>query len=393
MRRLAVVSFGPVPNQVPVWRELANRPDLAVKVFYATKERFIHSDRQQAFTNTDPWDIDLLSGYDHEVLRNRSKPWLNWRFRYSCPDIAHHLQQGILREPFDALVLIGKEFSFYWQSLRAATKYAIPVLYMADTPPDKTQRAKRALAHIHRRQFYGKMSAFLIGSRDQYDYYKRFGIPTSSMFWAPVCVDNDHFQRQAKRLQAQRADLRRSLGFDSKTRVVTFVGRFSPDKRPMDLLKAYQVLEDRGDYGLLFVGDGAMLTECRAYANHAGLENVRFVGFKNLSEISEMYAAADCLVIPSTHETWGLVVNEAMNFSLPVIASTAVGAAPDLVLSGKTGFQFPVGNTSALAKRIARVFQDPHQRALMAIGSRELISEYSVHARVEGILQALATIR
>lgn len=388
-QRLAVVSFGPLPNQVPVWRALARRTDIEVRVFYATQERFIHSDPNEAFGNTDPWDLDLLDGYPYEILHNQPRPWLNWRYRYSCPDIAEELKRGA----FTALVLIGKEFAFYWQALRAARKLSIPVLYMADTPPKKNGAVQGALAQLHRQQFYRRMSAFLIGSRDQYDYYQRFGIKRSSMFWAPVCIDNERYQELAKDLHQHRDRLRQALGFNKESKVLCFVGRFAPGKRPLDLLQAYTLLNKNDDYGLLFIGDGALLSECQEFARHAATKKVRFVGFKNLTEIGEMYAAADCVVMPSAHETWGLVVNEAMNFSLPVIASDGVGAAQDLVLPGKTGYRFPVGDFKALSKRIGRLFEDPHQRALMGVGAKEIVSHYSVHARVEGILQALYTLR
>ena len=68
-----------------------------------------------------------------------------------------------------------------------------------------------------------------------------------------------------------------------------------------------------------------------------------------------MYAAADVLVVPSIatrtfREPWGLVVNEAMNQGLPVIASDAVGAvAGGLVRDGRNGLVVRAGDSGALA--------------------------------------------
>src|SRR5207244_3025893 len=100
-------------------------------------------------------------------------------------------------------------------------------------------------------------------------------------------------------------------------------------KRPLDVLAAFQALEHRDRAALLYVGDGPLRGTIEARA--AGMANVKVTGFRNQTELPRAYAAADVLVLPSEFEPWGLVVNEALNFGLAVIASDRVGAAPDLV--------------------------------------------------------------
>src|SRR5207245_7076169 len=67
------------------------------------------------------------------------------------------------------------------------------------------------------------------------------------------------------------------------------------------------------------------------------------------------YAAADCLVLPSASETWGLVVNEALATGLPCVVSSGVGCAPDLIRSARVGRVYPVGDVGALAAAIGDV--------------------------------------
>ena len=68
-------------------------------------------------------------------------------------------------------------------------------------------------------------------------------------------------------------------------------------------------------------------------------------GFRNQSELAAWaYVCMDVFVLPSRSETWGLVLNEAMLFQLPVIASSMVGATEDLIDTGKNGFVFDVGD-------------------------------------------------
>jgi len=78
---------------------------------------------------------------------------------------------------------------------------------------------------------------------------------------------------------------------------------------------------------------------------------IHFVGFKNQTEISKYYAMSDIFVLPSdVGETWGLVVNEAMNFRLPVIVADSVGCGSDLVKHGENGYIFKTGDIEELAR-------------------------------------------
>jgi len=78
---------------------------------------------------------------------------------------------------------------------------------------------------------------------------------------------------------------------------------------------------------------------------------IHFVGFKNQTEISKYYAMSDIFVLPSdVGETWGLVVNEAMNFRLPVIVSDLVGCGSDLVKHSENGYIFKTGDIEELAR-------------------------------------------
>src|SRR5262249_35856009 len=97
--------------------------------------------------------------------------------------------------------------------------------------------------------------------------------------------------------------------------------------------------------------------ECRAEAERVGVRLVQ-AGFLDQTALGRAYAAADCLVLPSASETWGLVVNEALATGLPAIVSAAVGCAPDLIRSPRVGRVFPTGDVAALAAAIDDVRAD-----------------------------------
>ncbi len=114
--------------------------------------------------------------------------------------------------------------------------------------------------------------------------------------------------------------------------------------------------------------------------------------------LRELYAAADVLVVPSIatrtfREPWGLVINEAMNRHLSVIASDAVGAvAGGLVRDGHNGLVVPSANPAALAHALRRLAADAPLRARLGdAGARDVLA-YSHDAWAEGFSRALASL-
>ena len=137
-----------------------------------------------------------------------------------------------------------------------------------------------------------------------------------------------------------------------------------------------------------------MRLELEKYIKENNLRNVHFVGFKNQTELPQYYAMADIFVLPSgIGETWGLVVNEAMCFGLPVIISDMVGCGKDLVKHGENGYIFPLGDVEKLAEYLADLIKNSKKRKLFGKKSFEIIQDYSHKKDIEGILKALENIK
>ncbi len=115
-------------------------------------------------------------------------------------------------------------------------------------------------------------------------------------------------------------------------------------------------------------------------------------------DLRSLYAACDVLVVPSIatptfHEPWGLVVNEAMNRGLPVIASDAVGAAAGgLVRDGRNGLVVPAGDSDALAGAIRHLAADPALRKRLGEAGARDIRAYTYEAWAGGFSSALASL-
>ena len=115
-------------------------------------------------------------------------------------------------------------------------------------------------------------------------------------------------------------------------------------------------------------------------------------------ELRSLYAACDVLVVPSIvtptfREPWGLVINEAMNRGLPVIASNAVGAAAGgLVRDGRNGLVVPAGDSDALAGAIRRLHADPALRKRLGEAGARDVRAYTYEAWAGGFSSALASL-
>jgi glycosyltransferase involved in cell wall biosynthesis len=125
---------------------------------------------------------------------------------------------------------------------------------------------------------------------------------------------------------------------------------------------------------------------------------VRCLGWTPPSELRNFYGAADVLVVPSIptrtfREPWGLVVNEAFNQQLPVIATDAVGAAAGgLLRDGVNGLVVPAGEPGPLASAMLGLARDPALRGRLGERGSEDVRAYTHEAWAQGFSSALASL-
>ena len=129
-----------------------------------------------------------------------------------------------------------------------------------------------------------------------------------------------------------------------------------------------------------------MRESLKIYVQENKINNVHFYGFINQSEISKFYKAADLFVLPSgIGETWGLVVNEAMLFSLPIIVSDRVGCAKDLVKHNENGFIYEYGNVDELSYFLLKAYNNKQWRINAGILSNKIVSKYNYNIIIDNL--------
>ena len=161
------------------------------------------------------------------------------------------------------------------------------------------------------------------------------------------------------------------------------------------LLQAFACI-DRADTVLLLAGTGLEKSRLKARSEELGLsKQVRFVGYVPTKETYCYYNMADIFVLPSVttatfKEPWGLVVNEAFNQGVPVIATDAVGAAAGgLVRDGINGLVVPERDSQVLANAFRQLLDDDELRREMSQNALDTIRGWDNERMVEGFRDAL----
>ncbi len=395
--RATAVLTHPVQYYAPWFRWIhANCPEIDLHVVYASAP----DSRQQGagFGQAFTWDVPLADGYSSAIVR---PPRPSDRFDSShfwgldVPEVAAAI--GDARP--DVVVVFGWYSVTLIRAIRAARRLKIPVLYRGDTNLASAPRGwRRPLWVAKTRRLLARFDGFLsVGTRSA-AFLRFFGIPDHRIFHTPHCVDNERFAEAAdlRRSTSRREEVRRSLGLPIDRFVVLFAGKLETKKHPLDLVEAMaRITKEVPGAHLMIAGTGPLEADVRAAAERLGVET-SMLGFVNQSQMTAVYAAADCLVLPSdAGETWGLVVNEALAAGLPCIVADSVGCAPDLV-DDHTGAIYPTADPVEVVPLLAAALRDIRDRRRVGhdfmAACQERAARHSFAAAAAGLARACRAV-
>ncbi len=384
MTRLAIISTHPIQYYAPWFRWITENTGLELRVFYLW-DFGIKDTHDREFGQKLEWDIPLLGGYDHEFVPNVSPRPTTASFRgLRNPELARR----VARWRPDAVLLMTYNneavfrFLAHWQLMGRPA----PLLFRGDSHRLEPRAGlKESFRRFAIARVFGRFDAVLSVGKANHDYFRLHGVPEHRIFFSPHSVENERFRAAADEAREEARAWRRSLGIGDDRRVVLFVGKLVPRKRPLDLLEAFRRANVPRST-LLYVGTGELEEELR---RRAGDLPVAFGGFQNQSQMPKVYAAGEVLALPSFFETWGLVLNEAMCAGLPVVASSYVGAAHDLVHPGRNGYRHACGDVEGLAVGLRRLLRSTARRRAFGEASRRIIDGYSYRTATRGLAMAL----
>ncbi len=364
-QRLTYFLSHPIQYQSPLLRRLALEDDLSFRVVYehdfSTRTYF-----DRGFQSEVTWDIPLREGYRSDLLDDISV-------------------NKVLRES-DAVWFHGWQSKRLRSILRDAARLKIVTLMRGENwygaMPDGSG-VRRLIRRAYHKSIFQNCSAFLAIGQKNREYYLDHGVSPARMFDMPYAVDNQAFSQRKNDTMV--AEVRQSLGVAPDQKLILYAGKLQRRKNPHHLIDVLDVVSHGAAVPpiLVFAGDGEMrrVLEFEGSAS----PSIKFVGFKNQSEMPAYYAAADVFVLPAEREPWGLAINEAMASGTAVVASDQCGAAYDLI-TPKTGRMIEAGNKAALAGAISEILARSHE---MGPAAQAHVKMWNFEADVRGILLAL----
>jgi len=375
--KVAYIQHNPTSYRTPMEVQLVHREDLEMKVFYCSE------------TEVDKaWEIALEDGA-FQILPA-------WHPRFG-EEFHLHWNPGILRVlrdgDFDVIVTGGYIHLTMLTALLWARWHRVPYIVLSESNLRKPRGVvKKTLKWFLLRPLLRSASAGLaIGSYAK-AYLNYYGVPEARIFIFPNTPDVDRFSAESARYRKRESEVKCELNL-SEDRLICFVGKFVQLKRVDLLLSAFCQLqtdpEVRINIGLVLVGDGPERKQLEERVREEAIRNVHFLGFQQPRDLPRIYAISDLFVLPSQHETWGVVVNEAMACGLPVVVTERVGAAGDIVRDGENGYIVPVDDLSALHQAMKRIIGDSELRERMGQKSSRIIRSWNYEMGIRNFIAGL----
>lgn len=246
------------------------------------------------------------------------------------------------------------------------------------------------------RYIYRHADAIVVYGEHVKRYLISEGVPPERIFVAAHAVDNQVYQQSVP--EEEKSKLRHELGINFSQKVILYLGRLEKVKGLSCLLEAFAALQ-RDDTVLVIAGTGSEYSSLSQSVKQQGLtDRVILPGYVKPEAAIHYYSLAYVCVLPSIttaqgKESWGLVVNEAMNQGVPVIATDAVGAAAGgLIKNDVNGFVVPEQDSRALTDALEKILSQPDLHDRLSQNARRLISQWNNEQMVSGFRMAVAYV-
>lgn len=364
---------------------MAKDKEIDLLVLYCSDEN-VKGHIDKGFGVVVKWDIPLLEGYNYKFLKNNS--WKPSIFSGFFGLINLEIFKELKNEKGNLLVIHAWNYLTHFLAIIYGKLAGLKICIRGDNPFNQEMSKNQNLIRL-KKILLGKLlfkfiDYFLFVGVQNKKFYEFYGVHEKKLVFTPHAVDNDRFRVEYEKYKDKKNELRKELALPIYKTIILTSGKYIPQKRPMDLLKAFHLLNNENT-ALIFLGEGELRGEMEAFIKTNNLKDVYLTGFKNQSEIGKYFAAADIFVLPSGSETWGLVVNEAMNFRLPIIVSDQVGCKDDLVIENVNGFIFEYSNIKHLTQKLKILLSDRVMRENFGNKSQEIIKKYSYSSIVNSL--------
>lgn len=347
----------PSPYRVDFFNELGKYCNLTVLFEKATSD-----ERDQS------WENYKFHNFKGVILSGKS---INADTAF-CPSALKY----ILNPSFDRIICAT--FTDVTGMLAVQIMKLIHIPYYLECDGGFAKTGKGIKEKIKKRIICGATGYFSTG-RICDEYYITYGAETSKLIRYPFSSLKQSDLVQTVPSADEKRRLKKELDIKEK-KVILAVGQFIY-RKGFDILMA-AVRDIPKDVGIYFVG-GIPTKEYLLERDEKKLSNVHFEGFKLKRDLEKYYKAADLFVLPTREDIWGLVVQEAMAYGLPVISTDKCAAALELIKHDENGYIFPSENVDSLKKYIQAIISSEDVARKFGAKSLEIIKSFTIEEMVE----------
>ncbi|TVP61472.1 MAG: glycosyltransferase [Nodularia sp. (in: Bacteria)] len=352
--KITFYTIVPSPYQRDIFSALSQHPAIDLKVFYL-----------EPACSDSPWPEKSLQPYE-SILPGFHLAWglSRFHFNWHLPDMTES----------DVIVLNGY-MSITSQLLLRFQAKQTPCIFWGEQMVGSSGGLKGNLQQTLASVLEKCDAIAAIGSHAVQDYQQRF--PGKPIFNIPYFCDLAAFSQEIPQRPRTPA-------------TILFCGQMIPRKGVDLLLSAFEQLIEMGLAArLLLVGREADLPQMLTEVSEKTRQSIEYAGFQAPEDLPQFFRQADIFVLPSRHDGWGVVVNQAIGAGLPVICSDAVGAANDLIDQGMNGYVFPNGDQATLTQILADYLQNPSAIAVASAASLEKSIMWSAKAGAQNWVDTL----
>ncbi len=354
VQKISVIFYSilPSPYQRDLFYAISQHPGINLKILYL-----------ESACADSPWPEKPLQPYE-KVLRGFHLAWGLSRFHFNW-----HFPSTT---EVDVVVLNGY-MNVTTQLLLRLHAQKIPCIFWGEKMVGSSQGIKEKLQKYLADSLKYCRAIAAIGTKAQQDYQQRF--PAQPIFNIPYYCDLSTFSQDLP--QRPRNPV-----------TILFCGQMIARKGVDVLIQAFDNLIQAGlDARLLLVGREAELPQLLELLPIITRQKIEYAGFQSPENLPHFFREADIFVLPSRYDGWGVVVNQALGAGLPIICSHKVGAAYDLVETGKNGFLFPSGDVVSLTEILIYYLNNPETIAAASKQSLEKAINFSLQAGAESWIE------
>ncbi|MEW5595558.1 glycosyltransferase family 4 protein [Peribacillus frigoritolerans] len=343
----------PAPYRVSFFNELGKMCDLTVLF-----ERSDASDRNIQ------WFENKNDSYKAFFLRGK-----NIRADSAISfDVLRYLRKG----SYDLIVIGGYSTPTAMLAINYLKLKRIPFVLNADGGiiNDDEHWFKRAI----KRYYISSADFWLSTAKETTKYFEYYGANSKRIFLYPFTSLKEESVLKNPLDQKMKNKYKYKLNMKEE-KIILSIGRFIHLKGFDVLLNACKNLPK--NYGIYIVG-GVPTQEFLTIKEEMNLTNVHFINFKSKKELEEYYMASDLFVLPTREDVWGLVINEAMSYGLPIITTNKCVAGLELIKNEVNGYIVPVNDIETLEKRINEILENELMADKMSSSNINEIKKYTI---------------